>query len=517
MRLSTSAFLTSPVALGRREICLPPQALTELTPERQEAMLAHELAHLVRRDPTWLAACDLLEAVFFFQPLNRLGRRRLQATAEFLCDDWAVARTGRRMAFAECLAQVAGWIEASPESRALPAAVPGMASRDSALIQRVQRLASGVRNGVPHRGAMALLSVVVLGVVSCGVPTISASADESIIDRLMSAVSQVFSAPEQDSEAQGVMQRAAFATATRAAGDAADLVEVHFSGDIGVTMSGRGLTGLTLSGRALRVAHERGRLLLIDDEHDATVVVQGLELSGSEGDMHLMLELSEEALERAQDLGWFNAGHDDDEDWDDDYDDYDDDYEEYEDDWADWEDLWAEDDAAFEDDWVDDEEFEDELNDAFEQSDYEFESMFEQVEAEYQEQLAEWEHDFSRDTEEVEWEFEDALEQRELDFEELLYEIEWRHEELERLYVEGWEAEAAWVFLESMEPTEREQWEAVRAGMTHSEFEHCTPENCEYEPRPEPGECCDEAEAEDVLEAEIVCVDAAEESLLATR
>src|SRR5688572_27640785 len=52
--LTVSDRLTSPVALSGDEICLPSRALAELDPIRMESILAHELAHLVRRDPAWL-------------------------------------------------------------------------------------------------------------------------------------------------------------------------------------------------------------------------------------------------------------------------------------------------------------------------------------------------------------------------------------------------------------------------------------------------------------------------------
>ena len=58
-------------------------------------MLAHEVAHLVRRDPHWLVAARVIETVLFVQPLNRLARLRLQEVAEYLSDDWAMARTSR--------------------------------------------------------------------------------------------------------------------------------------------------------------------------------------------------------------------------------------------------------------------------------------------------------------------------------------------------------------------------------------------------------------------------------------
>src|SRR5262245_31974888 len=52
--LTAAPGLSSPVALGSSEIALPEAALTDLGPEAQESMLAHELAHLARRDPQWL-------------------------------------------------------------------------------------------------------------------------------------------------------------------------------------------------------------------------------------------------------------------------------------------------------------------------------------------------------------------------------------------------------------------------------------------------------------------------------
>lgn len=59
IRLTASGALPSPVALGTREIALPLAALTDLDAGQQRSMLAHELAHLERRDPAWLTAACL--------------------------------------------------------------------------------------------------------------------------------------------------------------------------------------------------------------------------------------------------------------------------------------------------------------------------------------------------------------------------------------------------------------------------------------------------------------------------
>ena len=136
IRLTSAPGLGSPVALGHSEICIPDAALTELDRDQQRSMLAHELAHLARLDPLWLTVACFLERPLFFQPLNRLARRRIQDAAEYLCDDWAVRRTGSGLTLAKCLVKVAEWMETSP--RVVP--VSGMAEHRSQLVARIHRL-----------------------------------------------------------------------------------------------------------------------------------------------------------------------------------------------------------------------------------------------------------------------------------------------------------------------------------------------------------------------------------------
>ncbi len=173
--LSTTTALESPVALGLRrpEICVPTRAVAGLTADQQEAMIAHEMGHIVRADSFWLFAEHLVCALCFFQPLNRLAARKLRETAELLCDDWAVDRTGRPIALAECLTEVAGWMVA----RRRPVVVPSMAQSESMLGRRVRRL---VRSDVAvsrrsARGALFAAAVVLMTVAGAA-PSFSAIA-----------------------------------------------------------------------------------------------------------------------------------------------------------------------------------------------------------------------------------------------------------------------------------------------------------------------------------------------------
>ena len=160
LSLRTTRHLHSPVAIGREEIYLPERALAEFDLQHLESMLAHELAHLERRDATWLALARFIEVVFFFQPLNRLARRRMVESAELAADAWAVQVTARPVILARCLARVAEWTSAERLSYA-PAMVE---RRSSSLVRRVRALTTGTREtkGLP----ILWLHAVTLGVVA---------------------------------------------------------------------------------------------------------------------------------------------------------------------------------------------------------------------------------------------------------------------------------------------------------------------------------------------------------------
>lgn len=141
VRLSSSPALLAPVAFGwwRCEICLPERALEALSPAQLRSMLAHELAHLLRRDPLWLLLGGALERVLFVQPLNRVARREIEDASEYQCDAWAMRNGGGGLPLASCLTEVAGWLRPGrgPQGVGL---VPAMASRCSRLSERVERL-----------------------------------------------------------------------------------------------------------------------------------------------------------------------------------------------------------------------------------------------------------------------------------------------------------------------------------------------------------------------------------------
>ena len=184
VRLTASEALPSPVALGGNEIALPEAALTELEPGQQRSMLAHELAHLERSDPGWLTAACVAECLGFVQPLNRLARRRMQESAEYLCDEWAVRNTGSGVLLAKCLAKVAEWLETAP--RTVP--VAGMAEDRSHLVARVRRLLEGGPfPKAPARKTLVGVSVAIIAFAILAVPGVSLARHALVLPQSESA------------------------------------------------------------------------------------------------------------------------------------------------------------------------------------------------------------------------------------------------------------------------------------------------------------------------------------------
>ena len=104
-----------------------------------EAVLAHELAHVARRDYLmgWLAT--MLRDAFFYLPTSWIAYRQLQQEKELACDDFTVCVTQRPLALASALAKV--WLRAVDEpALVIPGGVQALIRPDATIDGRIQRL-----------------------------------------------------------------------------------------------------------------------------------------------------------------------------------------------------------------------------------------------------------------------------------------------------------------------------------------------------------------------------------------
>jgi Zn-dependent protease with chaperone function len=142
--LCVAPALAGPISLPNGEIAVPPWALASLDARQRRALLAHELAHQVRRDPQWLVFALGLHALLWLQPLHALARRRLAALAELEADAWAARAVADPRALAECLAECAERMGENRLTENETALFGAALTRDSLLVERVDRLLEGM-------------------------------------------------------------------------------------------------------------------------------------------------------------------------------------------------------------------------------------------------------------------------------------------------------------------------------------------------------------------------------------
>lgn len=167
--LSRSSDIKSPICLPRREICLPNWAFDDLPHEELKSLLAHEVGHMLRRDPIMLMALQLLSRLFFFQPMFMLARRRLTDIAELAADEWAARQLADARAVATALFTCATKIQ---ENRQIQWGL-AMAGNKSMLKTRVERLIGAERLPFKNAGIAAKSGLTAgMVVLALGLPSI---------------------------------------------------------------------------------------------------------------------------------------------------------------------------------------------------------------------------------------------------------------------------------------------------------------------------------------------------------
>ena len=157
-----SPFLPSPCLAGLRNPSI-------LLPEEDcglsmQDVLIHELAHLRRHDCHWNLLRQIATGVFFFQPLLWILSRKLEVTAEEVCDDFVVQFGGDRTEYANRLVGIAH-LSTAP----IAAAGVGVVSLRSMLTRRVARILDTSRTLSTRVGNSILVAVFVCGIFGTGV------------------------------------------------------------------------------------------------------------------------------------------------------------------------------------------------------------------------------------------------------------------------------------------------------------------------------------------------------------
>jgi bla regulator protein blaR1 len=161
-------WLQAPAVLGwfRPVVLLPVTAVTGLSEEQLQSIIAHELAHIQRFDAFVNAFQVAVETLLFYHPAVWWLNRRIRTEREHCCDDTAVSLCGNPIEYARALTIMEEW-------RSAPALA--MAANRGPLSARVFRVLglksvqSGTRNLGLAGGILCLTAAVAAGNTLLGI------------------------------------------------------------------------------------------------------------------------------------------------------------------------------------------------------------------------------------------------------------------------------------------------------------------------------------------------------------
>ena len=117
IQLFESALVRSPLVLGHLKpmILFPIGAINRLEVGEVEAILAHELAHIMRSDYFVNILIHLFESIYFFHPATWWLTSHMKDERENACDDVAVSICGSKIDYAKSLVAVQDMTYYSPQ------------------------------------------------------------------------------------------------------------------------------------------------------------------------------------------------------------------------------------------------------------------------------------------------------------------------------------------------------------------------------------------------------------------
>jgi uncharacterized protein (TIGR03435 family) len=171
--LRESGDVVTPIAVGLlRPAVILPVGWREWNAKTRRAVLAHEFAHLRRRDGMVAALARVAQCLFWFHPLAWWISRKLAELAELACDAAALERVDDPAGYARILLAFAGAVNRAGTRVVLPGLAMASSADVGRRIDQVFALSDGNLGRLSRPGlvlaalglpAMALASIVTLG------------------------------------------------------------------------------------------------------------------------------------------------------------------------------------------------------------------------------------------------------------------------------------------------------------------------------------------------------------------
>ncbi|MEP6646375.1 MAG: M56 family metallopeptidase, partial [Saprospiraceae bacterium] len=134
---SESGYVGSPVTIGHIKpmILFPIGIINQLSPSEVEAVLTHELAHIVRRDYLSNLIQSFIETLFYYHPVTWWISNKVRTERENRADDLAVSWCGDHLGYVKALLTVQ-----EMQLGLAPSLAIGFASDKGAMLARIQRI-----------------------------------------------------------------------------------------------------------------------------------------------------------------------------------------------------------------------------------------------------------------------------------------------------------------------------------------------------------------------------------------
>jgi uncharacterized protein (TIGR03435 family) len=162
VKLLISGWVQTPTVAGwlKPTILLPAAEISGLKPQHVQALLAHELAHIRRRDYVVNVLQRVAETLLFYHPAVWWLSAQIGAEREACCDDMAVALTGDTLTYVSALASL--------ESHRPEHLAHSLAANGGSLKHRIARLlGKSLVSTIGLRGIGLLAGGMLVGVTVC--------------------------------------------------------------------------------------------------------------------------------------------------------------------------------------------------------------------------------------------------------------------------------------------------------------------------------------------------------------
>jgi TonB family protein len=157
--LALSSCILGPLTLGvRKRLVLLPTTMVDLAAEDLHVVIAHEFAHMRRRDFAKNLAYEILTLLVSYHPIHWLLREQLIETREEICDQLAADLVAGRQRYARSLLRLAALLV---EGRAIPSTHAIGIFDANAFERRIMKLTANPQTtGIFTRIALLAASVV---------------------------------------------------------------------------------------------------------------------------------------------------------------------------------------------------------------------------------------------------------------------------------------------------------------------------------------------------------------------